>query len=144
MTKQIYFEDVEVGTEITPLVKHPTRTQLFLFSAVTRNPHRIHYDKDFAAKEDHPDILVHGPLHGAFLVQLMTDWIGKQGILKKISYQNRARAFAGDTITCRAKVTKKYVKDGEHYIDCEIWDERQTGEICTPGTATAILPAKGA
>ena len=113
MAEQIYFEDVEVGTEIPPLVKHPTTVQLFTFSAVLQLTHRIHYDKDFAAKEDHPDILVHGPLHGAFLVQLMTDWIGKQGLLKKISYQNRARAFPGDTLTCKAKVTKKYVKDGE-------------------------------
>ena len=142
MAEQIYFEDVKVGTVIPSLVKHPTNVQLFMYSAVTRNGHRIHYDKDFSIKEGHPDILVQGPLHGAFLVQLITDWIGKRGILKKISYQNRRRAFPGDTITCKAKVTKKYVKDGEHYVDCEIWDERHTGEVCTPGTATVILPSK--
>lgn len=75
MTEQIYFEDIAAGSEIPSLVKHPGNVQLFLFSTVTRNPHRIHYDKDFAALEGHRDLLIHGPLQGAFLVQLMTDWV---------------------------------------------------------------------
>lgn len=142
MTEQICFEDVKVGTEIPTLIKHPTRVQLFLFSAVTRNAHRIHYDKEYAIKEGHPDILVHGPLQGAFLVQFITGWIGKLGRLKKISYQLRSRSFPGDTISCKGKVTNKYVKDGEHCVECEIWSERQTGEVCVPGKATVILPTR--
>jgi 3-methylfumaryl-CoA hydratase len=110
---------------------------------VTRNAHRIHYDKDYAQTEGHPDLLVHGPLQGAFLVQLVTDWIGKSGILKRISYQNRARAFVGDTLTCKGRVTRKYVHGDEHRVDCEIWVERQTGEVSSPGTATVALPVKG-
>ncbi len=142
MAQQLYFEDVQEGTEIPPLVKQPSNVQLFLFSAVTRNAHRIHYDKDFAISEGHPDVLIHGPLQGAFLAQLVTDWIGKHGVLKRISYQNRARAFIGDTITCKGRVTRKYVQGGEHCVECEIRAERQTGEVCSPGTATVILPAR--
>ena len=143
MTEQVYFQDIAVGNEIPSLVKQPGNVQLFLFSTVTRNPHRIHYDKDFAVLEGHPDLLVHGPLQGAFLVQLMTDWIGPRGKLKRIAYQNRARAFVGDTITCKGRVTKVYIEGGENLVDCDIWDERQTGEICSPGTATVSLPSRG-
>ncbi len=143
MTEQIYFEDVAAGSEIPLLVKHPGNVQLFLFSTVTRNPHRIHYDKDFAALEGHRDLLIHGPLQGAFLVQLMTDWVGPEGRLKKIAYQNRARAFVGDTITCKGRVTRTYVEDGENLVDCEIWDEGETGEVFAPGTATVSLPSRG-
>jgi 3-methylfumaryl-CoA hydratase len=35
---------------------------LFLFSALTYNPHRIHYDRDHTVAEGHRDLLVHGPL----------------------------------------------------------------------------------
>ena len=143
MTQQLYYEDVQEGAEIPPLVKHPSNVQLFLFSTVTRNAHRIHYDKDYAISEGHPNVLIHGPLQGAFLVQLVTDWIGKHGTLKRISYQNRARAFLGDTITCKGKVTRKHVQEGEHRVECEVWAERQTGEVCSPGTATVILPTRG-
>lgn len=142
MTEQVCFEDVVVGMEIPPLVKQPGHVQLFLFSSVTRNPHRIHYDRDFAALEGHPDLLVHGPLQGAFLVQMLTDWISPGGWLKKIAHQNRARAFVGDTITSRGKVTRVYVEDGENLVDCDIWNERQTGEVCAPGTATVWLPSR--
>ncbi len=72
----------------------------------------------------------------------MTDWIGKGGALRRISYQNRARAFVGDTLTCKGRVTKKYLQGGERRVDCEIWVERQTGEATSPGTATVTLPAK--
>jgi hypothetical protein len=45
-----------------------------------------------------------------------------------------------DTWWCKGKVTRKYVKDGEHYVDCEIWLENAKGEKITPGAATEILP----
>ena len=37
--------------------------ELFLFSSLTRNLHRIHYDRDYAqAVEGYPDLVVQGPL----------------------------------------------------------------------------------
>jgi hypothetical protein len=40
-------------------------------------------------------------------------------------------------------VTKKYVQDGEHFVDCELWVENAKGEKTTPGAATVILPSRG-
>ncbi|MGH3414522.1 MAG: hypothetical protein ACRDPH_15710 [Marmoricola sp.] len=41
----------------------PDERSLFCFSALTYNPHRIHYDRDYTRRvEGHPDLLVHGPL----------------------------------------------------------------------------------
>ena len=45
MTAQLYYEDVEPGDEIPPLVVTVDETQMFFFSAATYNGHRIHYDK---------------------------------------------------------------------------------------------------
>ena len=140
--EQPYYEDVEVGTEITPMEKRPGYAQLFMFSAVMRNIHRIHYDQAYAHVEEHPDVLVQGPLHGAFLAQMMTDWIGDDGFLKKLSYSNRGRAVPGDVLTCKGKVTQKHEQEGQHIVECEIWEENQRGEVLTPGSATAILPSR--
>ena len=79
-----YFEDIEAGMALAPMSKIATTTQLFLFSAATNNPHRIHYDKVYAAKEGHPDILVHGPLRGAWLAQYITSWMWAFGPAEKI------------------------------------------------------------
>ena len=141
MADQLYYEDVEVGTEITPLVKHPTNTQLFTFSAVTRNVHRIHYDKDYAIKRGLPGVVVHGQLAGCFLGQLITDWAGDEGNLKKLTLSYKGMNFPGETLVCKGKVTRKYVEDDRHFVVCNIWVENPRGERTVTGTATVTLPA---
>jgi hydroxyacyl-ACP dehydratase HTD2-like protein with hotdog domain len=137
-------EDVQEGMEIPALVKQPTQVALFRFSAVTWNAHRIHYDRDYAASEGYPDVLVQGHLHGAYLTQMLLDWIGPGGVLTRFQWSNRRPAFPGDTLTCRGRVTQVY-RDGErNLVDCEIWEENQKGEICAPGAATVALPSRGA
>lgn len=139
---QVYFDDVREGAELPPAERHTTTAQLFLFSAVTRNPHRIHYDKDYAISEEHPDVIVHGPLHGAMLCSFVTGWIGDEGTLKKFGYSNRGRATTSDTLTFRGTVTRKYERDGEPTVELDIWEENQQGEKLAPGTAVVVLPKR--
>ena len=135
-------DDVREGMEIPPLVKRPTEVALFRFSAVTWNSHRIHYDREYAASEGYPNILVQGHLHGAYLTQMLLDWIGGGGVLRRFQWSNRRAAFPGDTLTCHGRVTQVY-RDGDlNLVDCEIWEENQSGEVCAPGTATVALPSR--
>lgn len=46
---------------------------LFRFSCVTRNAHRIHYDRPYAAREGYSDIVIHGPLQ----ILLMAEALGR-------------------------------------------------------------------
>jgi len=142
MAKQIYWEDVQVGTEVTPLKKSPTSRQLVQWAGASGDFYEIHYDKDFAVSTGLKGTIVHGLLKVSFLGQMMTDWVGEQGALKKIGCQHRGMDFPGDGIVCKGKVTKKYVQDGEHLVECEIWAENPKGEKTAPGTAIASLPSK--
>lgn len=142
LKQEVYFDDVEAGMALPPMEKHPTTTQLFLFSAVTWNPHRIHYDKEYAAVEGHPDVLVHGPLHGAFLAQYITTWMGPLGRLKKLAFSNRGRAFPGERLLFKGTVVRKYTEHGEHLVACEIWEEKGDGEVTVPGEALVALPTR--
>ncbi len=139
---QLYFEDVEVGMAVPPLHKTPSNTLLFLYSAVTWNPQRIHYDKEYTLTEGYKDVIVHGPLRGAFLSQLMTRWIGDEGTLKKLSYTNRDIAYVNEPLVCRGTVTRKWVADGQGYVECDIWVENAHGTRLTPGRAIVMLPRK--
>jgi len=141
--KTLFFEDIVVGTHIPQIIKKPTSVQLFMYSAVTWNTHRIHYDADFARDHDRfPGILVHGGLYGCFLVQLVTGWIRETGTLKRISWSDRGIAILGDTLTCQGIVTSKYVKQDEALVECDTWIENQRGEKISPGKATVILPMR--
>ena len=153
--KQLYWEDVDVNTEVTPLTKIATTQMLVRWAGASGdfNPH--HYDPGTPLAAATGGIIVHGALKRQWLIQLMTDWIGDEGTLKKFSCQYRAvdkpRNMAnftdpleGETWQCKGKVTNKYVQDGDHLVDCEIYVENGQGQPTTPGTATVILPSKKA
>ena len=137
-----YFEDVCEGMELAPLTKTVTTTQMFLYSAITRNPHRIHYDEKFAHSEGLPTVLVQGPLQGAQLSAYVSDWMGAGGFLKKFTYSNRGMALAGQSLTLRGKVVKEYELEGRPAVDLEVWEENATGDLLVPATATVFLPSR--
>jgi len=132
-SKQFYFEDVEVGSEIPPLEKEPTTQQLVKYAGASGDFYQIHYDKDFALKNNLPGVIIHGALKNAFLGQLMTDFAGELGWLRKLSVQYRGMDQPGSS---------KYVERGNHLVDCEIWLENSQGEKTTPGSATVVLPSQ--
>ena len=142
MGNQVYFEDVTEGMDIPTLVKNPTTRQLVRYAGASGDFYEIHYDKDYAIGNELPGPILHGALKNAFLGQLMTDWIGENGALKKLSCQYRGMDQPGSPIHVKGKVVKKYTENGENLVDCEIWVENASGEKTTPGKATVALPSK--
>jgi acyl dehydratase len=139
----LFWEDVEAGQELPALVKSPTTRQLVQYAGASGDFYEIHYDKDFATNTGLSGVILHGALKNAFLGQLLTDWISPSGTLTKLSVQYRGMDVPGDTLTCRGRVTRKYVQDGQHCVDCDIWLENGKGEKTTPGSATVTLPSRG-
>ncbi|MDM8000928.1 MAG: MaoC/PaaZ C-terminal domain-containing protein [Dehalococcoidia bacterium] len=139
---QVYFDDVKEGQEIPTLEKTPTTRTLVQWAGASGDFFELHYDKDFAKSMGYPNVLVHGRLEAAYLTQLLTDWIGEKGVLKKMSVQYRGNAFPGQKLLCKGKVTKKYQKDGENLVELEIFVENPEGQKITPGSAIVALPKK--
>src|SRR5207253_6780565 len=120
MNKQNYFEDVEVGSPIGPLEKDPTTQQLVKYAGASGDFYQIHYDKDFALKNNLPGVILHGALKNAFLGQLMTDFAGEHGWLRKLSVQYRGMDQPGTKVVARGKVSKKYTDGPNPLVDFEI------------------------
>jgi len=155
MTEQIHYEDVEVGSEITPLAKIATTRMLVQWAGATGDFNPLHYEDDFATTMGVGAPIVHGALKRAWLGQLMTDWIGGEGRLKKMSCQYRGMDYPrkmktidepldGETWWCRGKVTGRYEDGDDHMVECEIWVENGKGERTTPGSALVALPTRSA
>ena len=142
MAQQRYIEDVEVGQELPELVKTPTAQQLVKYAGASHDFYQIHYNETFAKGNELPGLVVHGALKNAFLGQLVTDWIGEWGTLKKLSCQYRGMDLSGDTITCKGKVANKSTPDSESYVELEIWVENSKGERTTLGAAVVTLPSR--
>ncbi|MFC4786351.1 FAS1-like dehydratase domain-containing protein [Nocardioides sp. MAHUQ-72] len=74
---------------------HPDPVQLFLFSAVTHNAHRIHYDLPYATgTEGFPGLVVHGPLLALLMLELGRR-IDEKPFTGSFEYRLRQPAFAG-------------------------------------------------
>ncbi|KAL3494908.1 hypothetical protein BJX62DRAFT_233878 [Aspergillus germanicus] len=82
-----------------------TAVTLFRFSALTFNPHKIHYSLPWARDvEGHRDIVVHGPLNLISILDLWRDLRGADGrdgslnalYPESISYRATSPLYAGD------------------------------------------------
>ncbi|MGW0583714.1 acyl dehydratase, partial [Streptomyces sp. NPDC002920] len=78
--------------------------QLFRFSAVSWNAHRIHYDAGFAASEGFPGVVVQSTLHGETVSRHALDWAGPGARLESVAWRNVATAVAGERLTWTATV----------------------------------------
>lgn len=143
MAEQLHWEDVQEGTEITPLAKNASTQQLVRYAGASGDFYQIHYDKDFALANDLPGQIIHGALKSAWLGQLLGDWVGEKGTIKSYGCSYRGMDVPGDALTCKGLVTKKYVEGGEHLVACDVWLENSKGDKTTPGTAVVALPSKG-
>jgi acyl dehydratase len=65
-----------VDDEVSPLPKVATSQMLVKWAGASGDFNPLHYDDDFAASQGVDRRIIHGELKRAWLVQLMTDWIG--------------------------------------------------------------------
>jgi len=140
--EQLCYEDVEVGNELPPLTKKPTACHLLMWAGASGDLNPIHWDDAYARKRGLPGIVVHGQLAGCYLGHMVTDWMGPQGVLKKLTISYRGLNLPGDELTCRGVVTRKYVEDGCFCVTARLSAENPKGEQTLGGTATVILPSK--
>lgn len=99
-------------------------TDLFRYSALTFNGHRIHYDQSYAREaEGYPDLIVHGPLLAQKLVHLALDRLGS---LSAFSFRATAPLF----VTDEAAFCSIETPDG-----LELWVRGDDGRQCMVASA---------
>lgn len=153
MTHHAYYEDFEVNSEIPTLKKIATTRMLVQWAGATGDFNPLHYEEDFAKAQGAGAPIVHGALKRAWLGQLITNLIGDEGVLCKLSCQYRGMDYPrkmktmkgatdGETWLCKGRVKNKYVENDKHFMECEIWVENGKGVKTTPGSALVTLPSR--
>ena len=135
------FREIQVGDRLAPLEKQPSETQLFMFSAITWDTHRTHWDIPYSVENEKlPGILVHGQLQGSWLTQLMTDWVMPHGRVAYLRYENRGMAIQNDELFVQGRVKAKREGSVTGEVTLELWVEKENGEITTTGEGRVELP----
>jgi len=127
-------ETVEVGATLPTITKTPNQVALFVFSAATWNPHRIHYERDYAHDEGHRDVVVQGSLQANWLLEALEAW-APGSTLATFSFRNAATAYVNDTFTVGGQVAEVR-DDGTVVVDLQV--EGPDG-VTTRGSATVRL-----
>jgi acyl dehydratase len=140
-----YFEDLEVGQEIEPLVRGPLLApHLMRWSAATENWHRIHYDQQFTVEhEGLQGLLINGSWKQHFLLQVVRQWCGNQGWVWRADFQFRAMNVVGETLTAWGRITDLTHAGPVGLVGLDIGIRNETGTESTPGTARVVVPHRG-
>lgn len=99
---------------------------LFRFSALTFNGHMIHFNQDWTRNvEDHPGLVVHGPLNLINLLDYWRDLHGNGKGPRSITYRALSPLYAGETYNIRTDG----VRDAEAG---KVWDVlvEKNGTVC--------------
>ncbi|MEW9552048.1 acyl dehydratase [Nonomuraea sp. NPDC050783] len=115
--------------------------QLFRFSAVSWNAHRIHYDEPYAISEGFTGTVVQSTLHGEMLARHALDWAGPQARLRSVSWRNQASAVAGEPLVWTASVRESEPEDDGVRLCLEAAIVKADGTPCVVGTVELLRPS---
>ena len=139
---QPYFEDVEPGDEVGPLVKQPSREEVTAFATIAKLGGRF-TSEQAARKEGHDRWILSAWQSMGYLGQVITNWMGAEGFLSKFQVFFRRVVGPEDILECTAIVTDKETVGSHNIIVLDAFMSNQSGEHLIQGTAHVILPSRG-
>ena len=133
------FEEIHEGDVLPELRKTPTLQTLVKYSAGGGDFNPLHHDYDFPQAKQIGSIIVHGRFKYASLGELVSNWLGHNGRIQKISCQYRGMDMPDQPIRCRGTVKRKWEEGGKKLAQVEIWTEDAQGKKTTPGEAVVVF-----
>lgn len=141
--KKLYFEDVKEEDELPSFtVENLTRSDFVKYAGSSGDFNPIHHDQTFAEVSGNPTVFAMGMLNAGILSRLVADYAGLENV-RKYKVRFATRVWPGDSVTCKGKVTKKAVENGEKIIEGELAALNQKGEVAIQGSFRATLPSRG-
>lgn len=168
-----FWEDVNPGDELTPVVKGPLgqtdMVEFWVGIGGGQGAHRIrrkymkrhplwgvkdpetgvlepmadvHYESSKSDAIGVPVAYDLGVQRFTWAGHLITNWMGDEGFLRKLSARCIRFNVFGDTQFVGGTVINKYRDGDEYLVDIEIKCINQRGEDIMPGKATVSLPSK--
>ncbi|KAJ2368703.1 hypothetical protein IW150_005337 [Coemansia sp. RSA 2607] len=147
-----YMKPIDLGRKI---VKHnrqpdfihkmtPSEILLFRYSALSWNSHRIHYDSVYARQvENHPGLLVHGPLTCTLLLQFLHANMPDKMTLRSFDYRAISPMYCQQELHLNGRWLQPTQQDQDRSAAngarrCELWATNNEGGIAMKGIATLV------
>ena len=142
-TDGVYYDDVDLGDEVGPVVRTVSDDQVIEFTQVwgrEEGPTRF-TSREKAQSEGLPEAIVPGAMNIAIMSQLITAWSPTVRLVK-LDVVFRSPVLHNRPLTLRGMITDKDVVDGEPQIECDVTMENEEGTPHVIGKATVSLPVR--
>ncbi len=106
-------------------------------------PQRVHWDNEFTTRLlGLPGAYDLGPERCAWLIQVVTDWMGDAGHLARLECRYLKFNYMGDATWLRGSVTDKFERDGKAFVKCAVECVNHREEVTAAGTVEVELPRR--
>jgi acyl dehydratase len=131
--------DIAPGTELPTLQWQPGLHHWNRYAAVNDEFVAIHMDDEAGKAAGYPSAFGMGNLQWSYLHNLLESWLAERGRIVRLACQFRSPTIKGLTVTAHGRVTSVQERDGEVWVDLDIWTDDQNGSQLAPGTATIVI-----
>ena len=141
--KRLYWEDVVEGDDIPAVTLEITRNRIMMIVSATRDIFPLHHDPEFARAAGYEAPAVATAFLQGLLGRCLTDWTGPTGKIRRLGLKLNAPTLSGDTVSAGGRVSRKYIENGDHRVDCVLTLIKQDGVTAVDAEATVIVPSRG-
>jgi hypothetical protein len=131
-------DQVDVGDELPPLDVPLTTTLIVGTAIASRDFTPVHHDKGAAQAQGMGDVFMNILTTNGFVGRYVTDWAGRDAVVKNVAIKLGAPNLPGDTMKMRGKVERKD-DDG---VVVSVVGKNSWGDHVT-GTVKLALPKEG-
>jgi Acyl dehydratase len=144
MTRALYFEDFEVGTETVTDSRTVTEADVVAFAGLSGDYNPLHVDAEFAKSTPFGERIAHGLLGLAIASGLTSRTGAIEGTTLAfvgMEWRFKAPILFGDTISVRSHVAEKREtsKPDRGIVRFEVQIVNQRGEVVQEGTQTLLM-----
>ncbi|MBI5033006.1 MAG: MaoC family dehydratase N-terminal domain-containing protein [Chloroflexi bacterium] len=143
----LYFEEMQVGNELSSQGRTITETDLVSFAGLTGDTNPMHTDAEYAKTTQFGERVAHGMLGLSYAVGLAWQlgfMIGTVIAFTGLEWKFKAPVKIGDTIhmTAKVKQTKEMKAVGGGFVVFEVRLFNQRDEVTGQGEWTVLVKSK--
>jgi acyl dehydratase len=123
-------------------VRHPKNVYVSPVTGIPVHPAAGHFDVEIAHEIGMPGAYDQGWMRVNWMGHLVTNWMSDWGFVRKLEVRLALPNLVGDVTWLKAKVSRRFIENGEHLVELECRGENQRKERNMEGSAIVRLPSK--
>jgi acyl dehydratase len=141
---QRYWDDVREGEQLAAQEFPLSVYRLVVEAGANRDFNAIHHNSEHAQSTGAPEMYANTLFLQGMWEKTVRAYIGLAGELHHLKgFRMGIFNTAGDTVTVKGEVVRKWQDGGKNYLEIKMWSENSKGVSVGPGAWIASLPARG-